>query len=187
MLMRTLLFTVILTITIAGTSYALPPPLPEDELAYADGASSYATVDAKEAASINAQAMRWAYTQPTTSSPAGLPPPVDLPPQATSFGKVVDCSDANTRCLAFARVAVSLSRQVKPDLGARWQSGPWSFEVKACTSKCRVRMIHFEGAEGRGWFAWSPTRGVEAFARESRDGAVERTLFLTSDEGLLKH
>jgi hypothetical protein len=150
----------------------------------------YATVDGNETISVNPGASRWAYQFPRQSQPPDLPLPSDLPPRGEAFGAVENCSDASTVCMNFAGIAVSLSRQVKPALDARWQSGPWTFHVKACVAQCSVRMITAERMAGtqavRGWYMWSAQRGVEAFRLDRPDGTPGPTFVLANDIGLLR-
>lgn len=93
-------------------------------------------------------------------------------------------------CMSFVGVAVSLSRQVKPALDARWQSGPWTFHVKACGAQCSVSLIMAERMAGthtaRAWYMWSAKRGVEAFRLDRPDGTPGPTFVLANDIGLLR-
>ena len=165
------------------------PPLPEDAAAYAPNAVRYTTVDGKEFMSINPHAARWVYTYPRPPVPTGVLVPTDIPPYGESFGPVTSCGDAQTLCIEFSGIAVSLSRAVKPEQGAKWQAGGRSFEASVCLARrgeqCRLRVIEFAGGASKGWYAWSPERGVEAFALAGPDGRARTTFLLTSETGLL--
>jgi hypothetical protein len=92
--------------------------------------------------------------------------------------------------MSFVGMVVSLSRQTKPEINARWQAGPWSFHVKRCANECKVRIIVAERSEGpqtvRAYYMWSPQRGVEAFRLDKADGTPGPTFVLANDVGLLR-
>jgi hypothetical protein len=180
--------TTFLLTTVAAS--ALVPPLPEDQAAYGPGASQYVTADGTETLWVNPGASRWAHYFPRPPQPADVPMPTHIPPHGEAFGAVQNCSDASTICMSFVGVAVSLSRQIKPEINARWQAGPWSFHVKGCASECRLRIVAAERGTGpqtmRAWFMWSPQRGVEAFRLDKADGMPGPTFVLANDVGLLR-